>query len=609
MSVCVSFFTSEAPLRKGDYVEVIAFREYDYQSRPIPGQSKSLCGMRGRVLSDRVNARNEWKILLDGEKKPRLIGDHALFRFESDDKSFVYHMNCLQPTELEKIASFLPPTPYGVKFSHWAAQEVDSWCSEEMVEDFLASSERQTHMAEYVIIPCFLTLQKWATEQVIPENEDIFRDIAHSNAPFCNLCSSRPDERESALVKVRFVPEEAKADMRGRNFVALTLHQANVILELLYNLLQRPSSDRLLMTLTQHFQDTEYDRRDNALYQLMRFVSASGICFRSTAEKSIRLIALILVQDPFAVLSMDTLNNWTTPDEYFMRNVYAGISLIHYIIGTTPEWHLSCMYKESPPYTVLTDTNKEAWYYAVHSALNLIPLLYYMASWRRCFKHDETNITGNQLLFLVNQLLSIVMHYPIIDRPLDPVKYPGVSRPTSMDVLLSRRDNDESDESIAQRSWRLDLLRNHPASFAAAGLMEVLGWWMLKGYDIHVHHDPADIYTPTRIMSFAVGECIPAFVERHPQLSYILTIATAIVERRAPEPPDKSTYLLYGPLYYAHRRCGLASCRKTAVEAGGSLLHCSGGCEGLQQYCCREHQVADWKAGHKRFCRENGREK
>jgi hypothetical protein len=166
-------------------------------------------------------------------------------------------------------------------------------------------------------------------------------------------------------------------------------------------------------------------------------------------------------------------------------------------------------------------------------------------------------------------------------------------------------------EASATVPWRLDFLHKHPGSFAAAAILEVLAWWAYKGWDLSkieiISENPGDFQMGIVEIMDLNRDNITLLVTQHPCLSYLSDIVATFSEGTIPGKPVRSTHLLYGPLYYADRRCGLATCRKTAQELNlRELLRCSGGCEELQQYCCREHQLADWKA-HKHFCKMNVR--
>ena len=140
--------------------------------------------------------------------------------------------------------------------------------------------------------------------------------------------------------------------------------------------------------------------------------------------------------------------------------------------------------------------------------------------------------------------------------------------------------------------------------------LEVLGWWSINDINLTLARvDCGDDPDET------IKSCIEEYESRIRLLmhesghnedlkTYIDPILNKLKEEaetvRRPN-PNKS--LLYGPFIFDNRRCGL--CQKTANDVGMTeLLRCSGGCKGLQHYCCQDHQKQHWKT-HKFFCKKN----
>jgi len=143
--------------------------------------------------------------------------------------------------------------------------------------------------------------------------------------------------------------------------------------------------------------------------------------------------------------------------------------------------------------------------------------------------------------------------------------------------------------------------------------IEVLGRWAAKSDAMN--------WTETRIpVSRGEEANAPTSLEEHrpkvlrlveeggPKLNYILPILDAFIAGRRPPIPRPEDALLGGPLSYAVQRCGLPSCGRTTRSDGqGDLLFCSGGCQGMEMYCCREHHRQHWEDHHKHFCQKNRR--
>lgn len=153
---------------------------------------------------------------------------------------------------------------------------------------------------------------------------------------------------------------------------------------------------------------------------------------------------------------------------------------------------------------------------------------------------------------------------------------------------------------------------DQPQVFAFIGVLEVLGWWTYRGHEImksdtasSLGLSAAELRT-TFSSCLAVAETIVAQLRDSAgtDVAYILPILKAMMEHRKPKRPrDPSRSLLFGPLINSNRRCGLPSCRRTALEAGTDLERCRG-CGGVEQYCCAEHQREDWER-HRAFCKGN----
>jgi hypothetical protein len=179
-----------------------------------------------------------------------------------------------------------------------------------------------------------------------------------------------------------------------------------------------------------------------------------------------------------------------------------------------------------------------------------------------------------------------------------------------MEPLLYRDGDMTQASTVAgtttDKKWRARILKQRPMSFAVAGALEILAWWATHGVDLSEGtidtHDSSPISVPEALAEYQ--EQIGQLAERVPRLGFINKITNDISKGRKPPHPTRKDSLLYGPLIYATRRCGLASCRKLEAVRGGELMRCSGGCGGLEHYCCKEHQKEHWDL-HKRFCKMN----
>lgn len=166
---------------------------------------------------------------------------------------------------------------------------------------------------------------------------------------------------------------------------------------------------------------------------------------------------------------------------------------------------------------------------------------------------------------------------------------------------LLLRDGDREN----RRHWRTDLLEERLLWFAPAAALELLGWWVYQEPSfLRGSYDVFDECTTIQEIMAHMSEDISPILNATEDLAYIGPILNALVAGEVPARPSKRRSLLYGPLLDANKRCGLPSCRSTRGAEGGDLLRCTGGCRGLEQYCCKDHQVEDW-GRHKAFCQGN----
>jgi hypothetical protein len=373
-------------------------------------------------------------------------------------------------------------------------------------------------------------------------------------------------------------------------------------MEVMSKLLIRPSSDHLLNRLTiKDFQGkSTIDAPIHHLLQFMFFARS----LPTATEAATEVVARIMVTKPLAVLSVFTADAalFTHTDTTCVRNIRYRLESVGIWTNDILHLHLANGGGTGTPAARISDEMKEGMVHAAKCLIDLLPILYHLGSWRQCHSLTEYQMLAHSIVVVLNQVLQLTVAYPfIVDVPVDTSKYPRVRKSVVFaDPLLL-------DESTRANTWRKDLLVQRPGSFAVTGLIEVLAWWVFKGFDLHIYVYPT--HGPDSTLLRRSISLLRSLVMRNTRLSHVQQLASSLADMNIPEAPTQSTYLLYGPLFFAHRRCGLLGCDRTTSPTGGALLRCSGGCDGLEQYCCREHQLADWKAGHKNFCKRNGKAK
>lgn len=259
-------------------------------------------------------------------------------------------------------------------------------------------------------------------------------------------------------------------------------------------------------------------------------------------------------------------------------------------------------------------------WFAASFLLNSVPLLYHLGDWKEASKGGflQAALLPSSIGSLAVNLLHTASQSDMnMDIPLPFDKYPELGRInlTVGNIFL------EAGDSVAAA------LRSNPLLFTAVALIEVIGRWQWRGVacmEARVPTRPTkeiiqrmnlnekQIRNYTEAMSESFTEYVPrlkeVIVDGKPSevFKYIIPIFEALA-RGEQKPPMPSSVLgeslLRSSLSYSSQCCSLPGCtRKKRGEESEPLLLCSGGCKGLARYCCKEHQVQDWKM-HKNFCK------
>ena len=267
-------------------------------------------------------------------------------------------------------------------------------------------------------------------------------------------------------------------------------------------------------------------------------------------------------------------------------------------------------------------------YFGVTTYLNILPALFHFGMWNeakssRIFNHMIASFVS----FTVNMSQYATSAIPknddvdtasldqIYDPPRDLDEFPEmISANVYWESLLLVKDEMQDSSSPNRnlpRDWRVQLLHQRPRTFAVVAGIEVLGWWSAKGIDfssVEIRSGDSDTESISNVLRTFASSRIRLMIRGSPwdeQLSpYINRIMDSIMNGTKAKKPPHRVSLLYGPFFYDSRRCGF--CQKTEQEVGHDLLSCLGGCCGLEQYCCKEHQKSDWKK-HKFWCKRNGK--
>ena len=524
-------------------------------------------------------------VKFDGDDSTTKVLKSCLFLFKDEKDSFLRHWAIFDPKHISRILQPSEPIhPFIASLCHYAVKHLEWWCTE---ADIAHDENGLKYLCWDITEPMqVLTLGAFETDKHTME-KDYFQnnEVTFTNKSLCQGCLSLREEPQYATGRqLQDVP--ASVPIVGRDCVD-NLQRANHVgamaMQLAISLLVRQDTDKVVLNLVDYLPTSIPIYKNACLLSdvLSSFVSHFSRQFPMLTELAVGVLALIIIRNPIALLKVQTL-------------------ALHHCVSTRVNNIVVYMHWLRMKQQSLTEMRFDMNHMVVETHLtakyviDLLPLLFHIGGFRDSQEEERTDLAVN-VLTLTMYLIDLVMLAPnVCDCANTTRNFPEVARltPPFMGTLLLCDADDEED-----KTWRQDLLKERPVSFAIAGLVEVIGWWGYKGRGFY--RDDENLFFS---LAETLSEKLALIVLRTHRLAHILSIARTFARREMPGKPNRKKSLLYGPLCFQHRRCGLLSCRKTAEEAGGTLLRCAGGCDGLEQYCCREHQLEHWK-DHKTFCK------
>ena len=331
------------------------------------------------------------------------------------------------------------------------------------------------------------------------------------------------------------------------------------------------------------------------LSSLLGLVDNCSFAFPKLVHKSMGLMSLIICRYPARALG--TLDE----DEFVKILSKKYMSSIFHLIH-----NCACRVEER---------------FGVVAFCNVLPALYHLGPCKLSHRSQDFPMLIAGFASSIINVCHSATHpgaEDLVDVPVDLDEFPELeSAKILIEPLLVVDDGDDDDAE-----WRVKILRERPMSFLVAAGLEILCWWACKGVDLNKAPIPG-YPGETLTLRDSVEEYLPRIrklVSRTPRLAYMERQAEALAKGEtspselAPLVKHASRTLLHGPLMDANRRCGY--CRKppsssqdndTANGGKRDLKRCGGGCSGMEQYCCKEHQRAHWKR-HKAFCLANKKE-
>ena len=427
--------------------------------------------------------------------------------------------------------------------------------------------------------------------------------ILVSHCMGCNMCYHQLNEG------CNHAHSRPRACIAEDSELELGVHKLIISMGVIIHLLMRDDCDKLVLLLTpeppagvsgmtwmfQQLQRGNFRNRNLILPHLIGLLDNVSMPFPKVGSFAAAMLSLLVGRRPatcFSTIDPDSIG------ESLSKYLSTVFELVH---------------------------NNECWvesYSGVVELLNIIPFLYHIGSWKQVAQQMSSGL--NTLNSMLTTLIINICHFAAQDGndswdgPPNLVEFPEMQ---NFKVFLKPLLRNECINGREIDHWRIDLLLEHPMSFAVAAGLEVLARWATKGVQLVGTISVSRGEPPT--IAGAIAEYmdkIEVLIQRcSPRLDYIRPLATDLAQGRVPPKPRSSAALLRGPLDQAYARCGLVSCRSITRQSDPSsqpsnddeesenwatLYECSGGCQGLEVYCCRQHQKEHW-GHHKLFCRAN----
>jgi hypothetical protein len=474
---------------------------------------------------------------------------------------------------------------------HLLADHLDLWASSNEISDLLLDNDRLQNLVN----------QLYESSVFIGQ---ICQANTSSESPLvlvvalCDQCNTPYDVGN--YQHLNSPPREILMEPQ----VSLHVHLTVVTLSIIANLLTKSNADKLVLVLTRErpgydatqtqvvewLHEGHVSKKPCILPALVGLIDNCSNAFPKAGQLAAGVVSLIICRRPAVALNTLDGDMFITSAAQYLEKVFM---LIH---------NTECSVEQN---------------FGVVAFLNILPALYHLGNWTA--QHERLQ---RGLVALLTTILVNICHNATIaedgqeqddffDQAPNLEEFPELLQAKIlMEPLLYRDGDTTQDSTIAgttDKKWRARVLKQRPMSFAVAGGLEILAWWATHGVDLSEGMIETNDSSPAISVPGALGEYqerIGRLAERTPRLAFINMITDDIFKGRKPPHPTRKDSLLYGPLIYADRRCGLVSCRKLEAVRGGELMRCSGGCGGLEHYCCKEHQKDHWDL-HKRFCKMN----
>jgi hypothetical protein len=468
---------------------------------------------------------------------------------------------------------------------HLLADHLDLWASSDEISDLLLDNDRLQKLV-FQMYESSIVIGRFCQANTNSGRPLVFvvASCAQCNTPYdAGQCQHPNSPPRAQLMEPQ---------------ISVHVHLTVVTLSIIANLLTQSNADKLVLLLLRErpvhvvtnsqigewLEECHNSKKPLVVPVLLATIDNCSNAFPKAGLLSAGVMSLIICRRPAVALAALDLDQFVTSAAKYLGKVF---DLVH---------NSECSVEE---------------HFGVVAFLNILPSLYHLGNWTAQHVHLQKGLVGQLTTIIVNicHSATLGLEGQDFDQAPDLETFPELLPAKILMEPLLYRDGEMTQVSTTagttDKKWRARVLKQRPMSFAVASGLEILAWWATHGVDlskgiIPTNDDP--ISAPEALAEYQ--DRIGQLAKRVPRLGFIDKITNDIVEGRKPPHPTRKESLLYGPLIYANRRCGLASCRKLEAVRGGELMRCSGGCGGLEHYCCKEHQKEHW-ALHKLFCKMN----
>ena len=461
---------------------------------------------------------------------------------------------------------------------HIVAESLFDWPdAEEKVEALLRDSDRLSKLvAEVADAALRLGFLSEELQTRLPDKV-IEVPCLGCNTPYCVRGWGRSQESD------RSRPQRLDIEM-DQNELQHILHRATTLLALTANLLSREDSDLLVQLLAPQpprgmsavdFVSAEVrsgKRGFVCMLQLYALIDLASTAFPNAVHYAAACVSLVVCRRPvraFQLMDDDALCG--ALHNYFEH-------LLDLLGGSRYVEKEMC--------------------FGIAELINILPLLYWMGDWKHVLAPiSDHNLPASIATILLNLVDSQNKHGTSddhIDVPWDLEN--GKTATVFIEPLILRNS----------RGTASNVLRDHPLSWTIAATFELLDKWAACGIPVGTAR------LDSKVGRGPFSTCLKKYIARldtlAPQARQIaIPLATALATQTRPLSPSalQESSFLKSPLIRLASRCELCGTAEAATDS--TIRRCGGGCRGLAQYCCIEHQKEHWPQ-HKGWCKMQQRE-